>query len=118
MQNGKSSPPTRRRFDALVLNADRKDTTAGTPPAPDPEFPMTDSIKARYRESGNDSMATSTILFEIAVSIDEEDREMRADTNQESINFFDRLVGEYNDAVGSNAQADMNFQEFGQPNTE
>jgi hypothetical protein len=79
---------------------------------------MTESIKARYRESGNDSMAASTILFEIAVSIDEEYRETRADTSQVRINFFDHLVGEYNDSVGTNAQADMNAQDFWQPSTE
>jgi hypothetical protein len=63
-------------------------------------------------------MAASTILLEIAVSIDEEDRETRADTSQVSINFCYHLVGEYNDAVGTNAEADMNRQDFGQPSTE
>jgi hypothetical protein len=35
---------------------------------------MTDSIKARYRESGSDSAAASMILFEIAIYIYEEER--------------------------------------------
>jgi hypothetical protein len=41
---------------------------------------MTDSIKARYRDSGSNSAAASMILFEIAISIDEEERETRAES--------------------------------------
>jgi hypothetical protein len=71
---------------------------------------MMNSIKALCRESGSDSTAASTILFEFAVSIDEEDREMPEDTDQVSINFFDHKVDECNNSVGSNAQYDMNSQ--------
>jgi hypothetical protein len=35
------------------------------------ETTMTDAIKARYRSSGGDQAAASTILFEVAVSMDE-----------------------------------------------
>ena len=43
---------------------------------------------------------------------------MREDTEQASINFFDHIVDEYNDAVGFQAQSDMHAQDFGQPSTE
>jgi hypothetical protein len=36
---------------------------------------MTDAIKARYRESGEDELAASKVLFEIAVFLDEQSRE-------------------------------------------
>jgi hypothetical protein len=104
----KKLTPDEKKLRRTCFKCGQKGHYSGDPTCTRSENSMTDSIKARYRESGNDSMAASTILFEIAVSIDEEDREMRADTNQVSINFFDHLVGEYNDAVGSNTQADMN----------
>jgi hypothetical protein len=114
----KKLTPDEKKLRRTCFKCGQKGHYSGDPTCTRSENSMTDSIKARYRESANDSMAASTILFEIAVSIDEEDRETRADTRQVSINFFDHLVGEYNDAVGTNAQADMNAQDFGQPSIE
>jgi hypothetical protein len=79
---------------------------------------MTDAIKARYRESGNNPVAASTILFEIAVSLDEKSRETRFENEPIGINFFNHLVDEYNEiepTIQSNDGDDMNF---GQPSIE
>jgi hypothetical protein len=78
---------------------------------------MTDTIKARYRESGNDPTTASTILFEIAVSIDEEDCEGRAESTQARVTFFDHLVDEYNEVAEIN-EVDMITQDVLQPSTE
>jgi hypothetical protein len=96
----------------------QKGQYSGDPTCTRSENSMTDSSKARYRVSVSDSMASSTILFEIAVSIEEEDRYMREDTKKASINFFYHIVHEYKDAVDSNAQSDMTAQNFGQPSTQ
>jgi hypothetical protein len=78
--------PRREKASPHLFQCGQKGLYSGDPTCTGSQNSMTDSIKARYRESGSDSMAASAILFEIAVSIDEEDREMREDTNQVCIN--------------------------------
>jgi hypothetical protein len=62
---------------------------------------MTDAIKARYRLSGGDQLAATTVLFEIAVSFDERERELSLaqDCSLEpsvvANHFFEHLIEEY-----------------------
>jgi hypothetical protein len=79
---------------------------------------MTDSIKARYRDSGSNSAAASMILFEIAISIDEEERETRAESGEVSINYFDHLIDEYHEAAKDSSQSYVEEPNFGQPSIE
>jgi hypothetical protein len=79
---------------------------------------MTDSIKARYRDSGSNSAAASMILFEIEISIDEEERETRAESGEVSINYFDHLVDEYHEAAKDSSQSYVEEPNFGQPSIE
>jgi hypothetical protein len=79
---------------------------------------MTDAIKARYRESGSNPVAASTILFEIAVSLDEKSRENRFENEPIGINFFDHLVDEYNETEPNNLISDEDDLNFGQPSIE
>ena len=58
----------------------------------DAKTSMTDAIKACYRSSGGDQSAASTILFEIAVSIDELTRESTIASSVVVKNYFDHLV--------------------------
>jgi hypothetical protein len=59
------------------------------------ETTMTDAIKARYRSSGGDRAAASTMLFEIAVSVDEQAREEHMESQVVVNNFYDHLLDEY-----------------------
>jgi hypothetical protein len=79
---------------------------------------MTDSIKARYRESGSDSAAASMILFEIAISIDEEEREARTDSGEVNINYFDHLIEEYHESAENSTQSLSEEPNFGVPSIE
>jgi hypothetical protein len=79
---------------------------------------MTDSIKARYRESGSDSAAASMILFEIAISIYEEEREARTDSGEVSINYFDHLIEEYHESAEHSTQSLIEEPNFGVPSIE
>jgi hypothetical protein len=75
-------------------------------------------IKARYRESGSDSAAASMILFEIAISINEEEREARTDSGEGSINYFDRLIEEYHESAEHSTQSLIEGPTFGVPSME
>jgi hypothetical protein len=55
---------------------------------------MTDAIKARYRESGEDELAASKVLFEIAVFLDEQSREDTMRSEQVASNTFEHLLDE------------------------
>jgi hypothetical protein len=55
---------------------------------------MTDAIKARNHSSGGDQSAATTILFEIAVSIDERARKLSHEPFVAVNNFFDHLIDE------------------------
>jgi hypothetical protein len=55
---------------------------------------MTDAIKARYHSSGGDQIAASTIIFEIAVSGDEQARKYESGSSPVFSNFFEHLIDE------------------------
>jgi hypothetical protein len=113
----KKLTPNEKKLRRTCFKCGQKGHYSGDPICPRSETSMTDAIKARYRESGNDPITTSTILFEIAVSIDEEDRECRAESTQAGVTFFDHLVDEYNE-VGEINQVDVTAQDFLPPSTE
>jgi hypothetical protein len=80
---------------------------------------MTDAIKARYHSAGGDQTAASTILFEIAVSVDEQARESIPGSSPVFNNFFDHLVDEYNDSFDpKDSLSSSNALDFGQPSHE
>jgi hypothetical protein len=53
------------------------------------------TLQARYRSSGGDRAAASTMLFEIAVSVDEQAREEHMESQVVVNNFYDHLLDEY-----------------------
>jgi hypothetical protein len=59
------------------------------------ETTMTNAIKARYRSSGGDRAASSTMLFEIAVSVDYQAREEHMESHVVVNNFYGHLLDEY-----------------------
>jgi hypothetical protein len=81
---------------------------------------MTDAIKARYRSSGGDQTAASTILFEVAVSMDEQARDACMESRVVVNNFFDHLVDEYESRSDPSHQSTANddAQDFGVPSLE
>jgi hypothetical protein len=62
---------------------------------------MTDAINALYRSSGGDQSVSSTILFEITVSIDVQTRESTIPSSVAVNNYFDHLVDEYEGSCDS-----------------
>jgi hypothetical protein len=110
--------PDEKKLRRTCYKCGQKGHYSGDPSCSRYETSMTDAIKARYRESGNNPVAASTILFEIAVSLDEKSRETRFENEPIGINFFNHLVDEYNEiepTIQSNDGDDMNF---GQPSIE
>jgi hypothetical protein len=79
---------------------------------------MTDAIKARYHSSGGDQHAASTILFEIAVSLDEQERETASESQLVVNNVFDHLIDEYNDNCNESSCDANDVSNFGQPSLE
>jgi hypothetical protein len=79
---------------------------------------MTDAIKARYHSSGGDQSAASTILSEIAISLEEQARETSSESQVVVNNCFDNLIDEYNDSYDGSSCGAKDVSKFGQPSLE